>query len=109
MELVNGQVEHILFGIGRIVSLEEEVLYVEFSEKNEIKRFVYPDAFDKYLKICDSKLEAIILSDLKIKKAQIEADRIKWQQKQEEEVKQRTMEIMAQKPKKKRSAKNSKI
>jgi len=107
MELVNGQVEHILFGIGRIVCLEEEVLYVEFSKNKEIKRFVYPDAFDKYLKICDSKLKAIILTDLKIKNAQIEADRIKMQQKQEEEAKRIAMEIMAQKPKKKRGTKNN--
>lgn len=105
MELTNKQVMHKSFGIGEIVNKDSEsnILSIQFSDDSGIKQFVYPDAFDKYLKICDSSIEGLVLNDLNIRKAEIEAEIVKKQQLRDEEIKQKALEqieLLAQKKKK---------
>ncbi|MDL2288861.1 hypothetical protein LJC32_05730 [Oscillospiraceae bacterium OttesenSCG-928-F05] len=47
MNVVHAQVRHPSFGLGAVKSQSETIVEVDFS--GEIKRFVYPAAFEKYL------------------------------------------------------------
>ena len=47
MNLVNEEITHKVFGEGNIVEHEESIITVDFNK--DIKKFVYPDAFDEFL------------------------------------------------------------
>ena len=47
MNLVNEEITHKVFGEGNIVEHEESIITVDFNEN--IKKFVYPDAFDEFI------------------------------------------------------------
>ncbi len=50
MDLTNELVAHSVFGIGRAISQDgRNILTIQFSEKTCVKRFLYPDSFEKYL------------------------------------------------------------
>lgn len=51
MNLVNEEITHKVFGEGNIVEHEESIVTIEFDE--DIKRFVYPDAFRKFITLND--------------------------------------------------------
>ncbi len=55
MELVGELVEHKTFGIGKIVEFNDTFIVVKF-EDGALKDFVFPDAFDLYLKLNDRTL-----------------------------------------------------
>lgn len=55
MEFVGELVEHKAFGTGKIVEFNDTFVVVEF-EDNSRKDFVYPDAFDSYLKLKNEEL-----------------------------------------------------
>jgi len=92
MNLVNERVEHSLFGTGKIINQETDRLSVQFSEAYGTKCFLYPDAFEKYLKICNSELGMAISEELRLKNIQIEAEKARKQQRYEEEEARREME-----------------
>jgi len=84
MDIVNERIQHSVFGEGMVISNGNGRLSIQFSEPYGIKQFLYPDAFEKYLKLYNSDLELSVLEDLHKKQAQIEADRLRKQQEQEE-------------------------
>lgn len=49
MNLLNEAITHKVFGEGSIVDLDEHVITVDFN--NDVKKFVYPDALGKFLKL----------------------------------------------------------
>ena len=51
MNLINEEITHKVFGEGNIVEHEESIITIEFNE--EIKKFVYPDAFRKFITLND--------------------------------------------------------
>ncbi|MCZ2259907.1 malate synthase [Sporosarcina sp. G11-34] len=51
MNLINELITHKVFGEGNIVNHEESIITVDFNE--EIKKFVYPDAFRKFITLND--------------------------------------------------------
>ena len=51
MNLINQEITHKVFGEGNIVSHEENILTVDFNDF--IKKFVYPDAFGKFITLND--------------------------------------------------------
>lgn len=51
MNLLNEEITHKVFGEGDIVDQDESFITVDFDE--EIKRFVYPDAFGKFITLKD--------------------------------------------------------
>ncbi len=55
MELVGELVEHKTFGTGKIVEFNDTFIVVKF-EDGALKDFVFPDAFDLYLKLNDRTL-----------------------------------------------------
>ena len=54
MNLINEEVTHKVFGEGSIVDHEESVVTIEFNE--DIKKFVYPDAFGKFITLNDQNI-----------------------------------------------------
>ena len=51
MNLINEEVTHKVFGEGSIVDHEESVVTIEFNK--DIKKFVYPDAFEQFITLND--------------------------------------------------------
>lgn len=51
MNLINEEVTHKVFGEGNIVDHDESVITIDFNE--DIKKFVYPDAFGKFITLND--------------------------------------------------------
>jgi len=51
VNLINEEITHKVFGEGNIVDHEESIITIDFNE--EIKKFVYPDAFRKYITLND--------------------------------------------------------
>lgn len=58
MELLNLKVKHKKFGTGTIISNEDNKIIVHFPDINSEKKFVYPDAFEKFLQIDEQSAEA---------------------------------------------------
>ncbi|MBD7986274.1 malate synthase [Sporosarcina sp. Sa2YVA2] len=67
MNLLNEEITHKVFGEGNIVEHEDSVLTVDFN--TDIKKFVYPDAFENFLTLNDP-LTAKTFEDLFLKKQQ---------------------------------------
>jgi len=108
MNIVNEQIKHIMFGEGEVIKQEEDKIYVQFSEQYGIKKFIYPDAFEKYLKLYNAVLEIDILEDLRNKKLQAIAENARKQQQYEEEVKNKIIEKLNIAKQKKKTVKNVK-
>ncbi len=98
-ELEGQKVQHKAFGVGKIISVEDNKVKVDFTVG--VKEFVYPDAFEKFLKIEDSKLEKNIdeLIDENKEKKNIEREQSirereeRFKQEQKEKAKRRETRI----------------
>ncbi|MEN6350999.1 MAG: hypothetical protein ABFD08_16590 [Syntrophomonas sp.] len=79
-ELTNEKVIHVKFGTGVITSNQNRIIRIQFDESPEEKMFIYPDAFERFLKFQNPILEEKVQSELKIRNDQIamekEKDRI---------------------------------
>ena len=106
MKIINKEVKHARFGEGEVVSQEEQRISVKFSEQYGTKQFVYPDAFGKYLKLDDAKLEKAIMEELHSKQGQIKVEKVRIQ-KQYEEIK--ANEKLKLEVEKKKTTRKSKI
>lgn len=86
MNLVNEQVEHKHFGKGSVVENTDFYVEVHFPMGN--KKFVFPDAFEKYLTLIDKKAAGLvdeILQEKQMKRRQKELELEKERALQEEE------------------------
>lgn len=100
MNIVNESVEHISFGHGIITETNDNKIWVQFEEKIGTKIFVYPDAFEKFLKATNPAVQSNAMEDWKIKKAQIdqESERIENEREAEKlEVKKARLELKKKK------------
>jgi hypothetical protein len=75
MAIVNERVEHTIFGFGVITKVENNKIWVQFQEDIGSKVFLYPEAFEKFLKAVDATVESNILEEFHRKQAQIEEQR----------------------------------
>lgn len=66
MDLSNVKVKHKTFGIGTIIEFDNKYLTVQFEGK--ISKFVYPDAFEKFIEAEDPKIQKIIITNIISKK-----------------------------------------
>lgn len=78
-------------GVGLVINLESDMLTVRFGEHGD-KRFLYPDAFETYLKACDDDLGVAVAQDLNRKKAEMDAEHKRRQQLYDEEVRRQAEE-----------------
>lgn len=103
MEMLNANVSHEEFGTGKVALIDSTIITVNFPNYGE-RRFVYPDAFDKFLKMCDPALDAIVTADLNLKKAGINAEKARLKKVRAEEVKCITAEKEKLHPSKRKAA-----
>lgn len=73
MELIGLKVKHAVFGAGVITEMEGNYITVEFASKTT--KFVYPDAFEKFIKAEDSVLQQAIMDEINNAKAADEQKR----------------------------------
>ncbi|MDF2672480.1 MAG: hypothetical protein K0R09_745 [Clostridiales bacterium] len=74
MNLVNERVEHISFGEGVIIEVDDNKICVRFEENIGTKIFIYPDAFEKFLKAADKTVENKVMEEFHKKQEQIEQE-----------------------------------
>ena len=86
MNLINEEVTHKVFGEGNIVDHEESIITIDFNE--DIKKFVYPDAFGKFITLNDRSI-AETFKKIFLKK-EMEAEAL--EKKREEENERRVLE-----------------
>lgn len=72
-DLLNLKVNHSVFGVGVITEILDNYLTVKFTSKES--KFVFPDAFEKFITADDEAVQAEIIEDIKNKKLADEAQR----------------------------------
>jgi hypothetical protein len=75
MTIVNERVEHIMFGFGVITQVESNKVWVQFQDDIERKAFLYPEAFEKFLKAVNVTVQNSLVEELRKKQDQIEEER----------------------------------
>lgn len=73
MELIGLKVKHTAFGVGVITDMEGNYITVEFASKTS--KFVYPDAFEKFLEAEHVAVQQMILDSINYAKAAAEQKR----------------------------------
>lgn len=74
MNMLNERVEHNTFGIGVITEVNDNKIWVEFQDSIGTKIFLFPDAFEKFLKAENPTVEENVLEECRIKQEQIEQE-----------------------------------
>jgi hypothetical protein len=105
VKLINKKLKHAVFGDGKVVSQEAQRITVQFSAPYGTKQFVYPDAFDKYLKLTDADLEAAVMSEIHSKQDQIKDENEKRQQDYDEKIAGEKLKLQTEKKKTTRKSK----
>lgn len=59
MDLLNVKVKHPLFGVGNVTEVEDNYVTVQFAAK--LSKFIYPDAFEKFIKAEDATIQKTIM------------------------------------------------
>jgi len=62
MDLINTKVKHNMLGVGTVTEFDGQYLTVEFAARTS--RFIYPDAFEKFIKAEDMAVQEAIIADL---------------------------------------------
>ena len=81
--MVGIKVKHKLLGLGTVTSFEENRIVIEFASKSV--KFVYPDAFEKFIKAEDPDVQSEILKE-------IQDAKIAEEKKKQEEIERRRIE-----------------
>ena len=97
MNLINKKVTHKLFGMGSIVKHNDSRIEINFATEN--KMFIFPDAFEKHLKLHDksdaTSLEKIIQErEMKRKEAERKKEEEKKLQREEMELRLKHEKLM---------------
>ena len=67
MELTGLKVKHTVFGVGTITEKDGNYITVEFAAKTT--KFVYPDAFEKFIKAEEPSVQQAITNEINDAKA----------------------------------------
>lgn len=91
MDLLHEKVTHKSFGEGKIIAQDDSFITIAF--KDETKRFVYPDAFDKFITLQDKdKVEALNQVIIKIEKEQAAIEKERQEEKERQLLEQKRIE-----------------
>lgn len=74
MELTGKKLKHGVFGVGIVVEHTGNYITVEFP--NKTSKFIYPDAFEKFIKAEDADVQAAIIKEINDAKAEAEQKRL---------------------------------
>lgn len=72
MKIEQTSVHHVRYGAGTVITCEGNMIVVEFPEAGR-KQFLFPDAFEKFMKAEDPECAAEIASMIILKKAEADA------------------------------------
>lgn len=75
MTIINEKVKHSKFGVGVITEVKEQKISVQFEDNVGTKAFLYPEAFENFLKAENPIVENNALDELSAKQDQIEIER----------------------------------
>lgn len=89
MNLINKKVTHERFGMGSIVKHNDSVIEINFASEN--KKFVYPDVFEKHLKLHD-KIIANSLEKI-IQEKEVERKEEEWKKEEEKRLQRKNLEL----------------
>lgn len=106
MNILNQEIEHVTFGKGKVISQEADKLSVQFPGCGT-KQFVYPDAFEKYLKLSDAAIATSVQEELHAKRARSEAERAQKYQEYDEASQMKALEKAALAGEKRKAAPKS--
>lgn len=84
MNLINKEVTHKRFGKGSVVNYNDSIIEIHFATEN--KKFVFPEAFGKHLKLHDKSVAHSL--EMVIQKKELEQEKLE-QEKEEERKRQR--------------------
>jgi hypothetical protein len=80
MNLIDEQVVHESFGVGRVLSIDAGIIKIQFSPNIGEKRFQYPYAFERYLKMCRPSAQDFIEKELIIMLDRMEEEKSRREQ-----------------------------
>lgn len=86
MNLINKKVTHKVFGEGNIIEQDDSIITIDFDK--DLKKFVYPDAFQSFITLNDEKI-AEVFEEVFLKRMKEEEAR---KERLEEERRQRALE-----------------
>ncbi|SOB99115.1 hypothetical protein SAMN05880501_102152 [Ureibacillus xyleni] len=89
MNLINKKVTHKHFGLGCIVKHNDSSIEINFASEN--KKFVFPDVFEKHLKLHDQNVAASL--DMIIQKKEIERMEDERKKEEEKEIHRKNQEL----------------
>ncbi|MBP8639505.1 MAG: hypothetical protein KBI01_01205 [Oscillospiraceae bacterium] len=75
MKLVHEQVHHVKYGIGTVIAQTEDIVEVKFSKEFGNKKFVYPVAFETFLKVCNQASQEKMNEELRQIRDEIDSQR----------------------------------
>jgi hypothetical protein len=104
MILVNEKVEHISYGFGIVTEEAGNKISVQFQEDIGCKTFIYPDAFEKFLKAVKPEVESNVLEALQAKQKQLELERLE-RQREAAELEEKRLQLIPVKKRTKRTVK----
>ncbi len=95
MELLNLKVTHKKFGTGVIISNDENKVIVHFPGINSEKKFVYPDAFEKFLQIDEQhSTEEVKKAFVKVQEQMKEKQEERKKKEEQEKIKHLEKELL---------------
>lgn len=78
LNLVDKKVTHKVFGEGKVLSQNGDVVEIGFNTEN--KKFIYPDAFDKYLVVHDAMSANVLKKIIRIQNEKLEAHHLQQEE-----------------------------
>jgi hypothetical protein len=64
LDLTNELVRHYVFGQGKVTHQEITRITIQFAREIGVKQFIYPDAFEKFLIMCNPIAAQFVLGGL---------------------------------------------
>lgn len=107
MTLENESVEHVTFGSGVITEAKDHKIRVQFKDEVGTKLFLYPEAFERFLKAVNPTVENNALEDLHRKQEQIKLEEER-KRKEREAIELEEEKARLELPKKKTATKSKK-
>ncbi|MNI32363.1 hypothetical protein D3C73_862730 [compost metagenome] len=107
LSLIDQQVEHVTYGTGTVLTHSGDRITARFAGQTREKSFVYPEAFEHYLRSLDPDIQEQIMTDLQVKAEQAEADKLRQEQLRLEEHARLAAEKLAAKTAKSRASRKA--
>lgn len=66
MNILHENVRHTIFGKGEIIAQSDSTVTIRFLDRNDEKKFLYPQAFDQFLTLSNPELLPELESELSV-------------------------------------------